>query len=421
MVGLCQNRRMTDDLQPGAQPRRRRLLATFAGAAALGAPVLVRAQAAAGPPGLPAGARASAVWDTLPGKLPLVKRTWRPPNYETPVRVFAEAFTPNEAFFVRYHLAGIPRIDPAQWRLAVGGDAAASPFELDLAGLRSGFETVEVAALCLCSGNRRGLAEPHVPGVQWGHGAMGNARWRGVRLRDVLARAGLRADALEVAFDGADQGAGTTPDFVKSLPAWKALDENTLLAFEMNGEPLPHWHGSPVRLVVPGWTATYWIKHLVRIEARTAPLQGFWMSPAYRLPRGRFPGLDPFVSQDTETTTPITAMVVNSLITNIRDQSLFRAATPLFVRGVAWDGGPGVAGVEVSIDGGRSFAAARLGPDLGRFAWRQWSFAFTPAAGEYSLVARATSRSGATQPSEWIPNPAGYHHNALQPVAIRCA
>lgn len=374
-----------------------------------------------GPEGLPEGAIAAAEYDTLPGKLPLIKRTWRPPNYETPVRYFAEAFTPNDAFFVRYHLSNIPRVDASQWRLSVGGEAAGRTVSFTLEDLQRDFEAVEINALCLCSGNRRGLSDPHVPGIQWGHGAMGNARWKGVRLKALLEKAGITAGAVEVAFDGADGGvAEATPDFVKSLPVWKALDENVLVAWGMNGEPLPHWNGFPARLVVPGWTATYWIKHLTAIQVLAAPLKGFWMAPGYRIPKGRFPVVDRFVSQETEVNTPITEMVVNSLITNLREGIPYRAGTPLFVRGVAWDGGYGIERVEVSTDGGASWRAAELGSDLGRFSWRQFHFGFVPAPGEHVVSARGFNRLGATQTSSLVFNPAGYHNNVIQRIRIAC-
>ena len=155
-----------------------------------------------GSPALPSGARDSAVLDALPGKKPLIKRSYRPPNYETPVDAFEQAFTPNDQFFVRWHLSNIPEVDAAEWRLKVGGDGASTPLELSLAQLAADFEQVEIAALCHCAGNRRGLSDPHVMGVQWGYGAMGNATWKGVRLKDILAKAGVTADAIEIAFNG---------------------------------------------------------------------------------------------------------------------------------------------------------------------------------------------------------------------------
>lgn len=231
------------------------------------------------------------ILDTLPGKGALIKQTYRPPNFETPVNDFDTPFTPNNLFFVRYHHSVIPEIQANEWRLRIGGDAVRTPLELTLEQLRRDFKTAEIAALCLCSGNRRSLFQPHVPGVQWGSGAMGNARWRGIRLKDVLMEAGIDKSALEVSLDGADSGVlKRTPDFIKSLPLAKALDENTLIAFEMNGEPLPHWNGFPARLVIPGWTATYWVKHLTAVNALSKPFGGFWMKTAYRIPTDCFPG-----------------------------------------------------------------------------------------------------------------------------------
>ncbi|HUL11973.1 MAG TPA: molybdopterin-dependent oxidoreductase [Methylococcaceae bacterium] len=362
------------------------------------------------------------ILDALPGKKALIKHSYRPPNYETPIGDLDAPFTSNDRFFVRYHNAVIPEVKAGEWRLRVGGDAVRTPLELSLDTLRRDFEPVEIAALCLCSGNRRGLFQPRVPGVQWGSGAMGNGRWRGVRLRDVLARAGIVDSALEVSLDGADSGVlEKTPDFVKSLPLVKALDENTLIAFEMNGEPLPHWHGFPARLIVPGWTATYWVKHLTAVNVVSKPFDGFWMKTAYRIPKDRFPG-GQFPSQESETNMPITEMVVNSLITDPVDGQNIPADKPMPIRGVAWDGGSGIARVEVSTDGGISWHQAELEEDYGRFSWRQWRYGFEPGrAGQYRIMARATSHSGASQPFEPVQNPSGYHHNAVQTVAIRAA
>ena len=373
-----------------------------------------------GPASLPAGTLESAQLGSLAGKLPLIKKSFRPPNFETPVSYFNEAFTPNNAFYVRYHLAGIPEVDAAQWKLALGGESIEKPLELTYENLTHDYETVEVAAVCMCSGNRRGLSQPHVPGVQWGHGAIGNAKWRGVRLRDVLNKAGLKKDAVEIVFGGADAPVlDKTPDFVKSIPVWKAMDENTLIAFAMNGEKLPHWNGYPARIVVPGWTATYWMKHVTAISAVAQPFKGFWMNPAYRIPKGKFPVIDRFVSQETETNTPITEMVVNSLITSPDNGKKIRSGEAVAVAGVAWDGGYGIATVEVSEDEGKIWQTAQLGADLGRYSWRQWSHRFTPPRpGRHAVLARATNRAGATQTFELIFNPAGYHNNVVQRVEI---
>lgn len=360
--------------------------------------------------------------DLLPGKEALVKRTFRPPNYETPVNYFDTPFTPNDMFFVRYHNAVIPEVNVSEWRLRIGGDAARTPLELSLEQLRNDFKHVEIPALCLCSGNRRGLFEPPVPGLQWGSGAMGNALWRGVRLKDVLVGAGIDPSALEVSLAGADSGVlPATPNFVKSLPLAKALDENTLIAFEMNGEPLPHWNGFPARLIIPGWTATYWMKHLTAIHVISKPFDGFWMKTAYRIPKDRFPN-GQFSSQETETHMPITEILVNSLITNIKDGQTLPNAKPIEIKGVAWDRGDGIARVDVSMDGGSNWHQATLKQDYGRFSWRQWHYIFEPKhPGSHRIMARATSRSGATQPFEPIPNPSGYQHNAVQKITVQLA
>ncbi len=408
---------------------RREFLKTVAGGLAVaGGGLLVPRSALAergelGPPSLPSGTLDSAFLDALPGKKPLIKKTFRAPNYETPVEYFNQQFTPNDAFFVRYHLSNIPEVKAADWKLSVGGDAAQKPYELTLDQLKNEFEHVEIAAVNQCSGNRRGLFDPHVAGVEWGYGAMGNARWKGARLKDILARVGLAKDAVEVAFNGADTGVlEKTPDFQKSIPVWKALDENTLVAWEMNGEPLPHWNGFPARVVVPGWTATYWMKHVISVQVLAQPMKGFWMAPAYRIPKGKFPLVDRFVTQETDVNMPITEMVVNSLITNVKNGQRFPAGRPIEVKGIAWDSGYGIRLVEVSTDGGRSWRAAELGKDFGRFSWRQWTYVFKPERkGAHAVMARATNRQGQTQTFELIFNPAGYHHNVVQRVDIQVA
>jgi DMSO/TMAO reductase YedYZ molybdopterin-dependent catalytic subunit len=401
---------------------RRHVLKAGGALALLGsAPLALAAERPDLPTGLPQGDYDTAVLDALPGKQPLIKLSYRPPNYETPVSYFNSEYTPNDAFFVRYHLAGIPdSIDVNAWRLKVGGDAAASAFELSMDDLRKNFSQIELAAVCQCSGNRRGLSDPHVPGVQWGVGAMGNAIWKGVRLKDVLAKAGLKPEAIEIVLDGADGPVlDKTPKFLKSLPVWKAMDENTLIAFEMNGQPLPHLNGFPARLIVPGWTATYWMKHLTSLQAVSTPFGGFWMKSAYRIPTGKFPVVDRFLTQELPGSTPITEMVVNSLVTSPGANARGTRGQPLTVSGVAWDAGYGIASVEVSSDGGKEWHSATLGKDNGRYAFRQWSFRFTPQkAGTATVLAKATNHAGQTQADQLIFNPAGYHNNVPRPLSI---
>ena len=355
----------------------------------------------------------------LPGKKPLIKRTFRPPNFETPLADLQRPFTANDAFFVRYHHALIPEVDPREWRLHVGGPSAVRTFDLSLEQLKQDFDRVRIAAVNQCSGNRRGLFTPRVPGVQWGYGAMGNAVWGGVRLADVLRKAGVAPNALEVVFDGADAALlPATPDFVKSLPVERALDPDTLIAFEMNGRPLPHWHGAPARLVVPGWTATYWVKHLTDIRLMPQAFDGFWMKAGYRIPTGKFPSVR-FASQEAPDTTPITEILVNSLITSHQTGARVARGRSAELAGWAWDGGSGIARVEASFDQGRSWTRATLDEDFGRFAWRGFHLPLeTSKSGRVSVTVRATSQSGAQQPEMLTPNPSGYHHNIVQQLTL---
>jgi DMSO/TMAO reductase YedYZ molybdopterin-dependent catalytic subunit len=364
---------------------------------------------------LPEGVRSNAVLDALPGKKPLIKLSYRPPNYETPIEYFRDAITPNDAFFVRYHLAVIPKVDATTWKISVGGDGANGQAHLTLDDLKA-MPPTEVVAINQCSGNRRGLFQPHVAGVEWGYGAMGCARWKGARLKDVLDRVGLKKEAIEIAFSGADGPAvDKTPHFVKSIPVWKAMEETTLIAYEMNGAALPHFNGYPARLVVPGWTGTYWMKHLVSINALTKPESNFWMSAAYRIPLGKFPLVARFTSQDTAINTPITETMVNSLITSHGDGAEVTAGSAL--GGIAWDGGYGIRTVEISRDRGKTWLAADLGPDLGRYAFRTWSFPLQEK-GRQIVMARADNVIGETQTAALIFNPAGYHHNVMHSVSL---
>lgn len=358
----------------------------------------------------------------LPGKKALIKRTFRPPNFETPLADLRQQFTANDAFFVRYHLASIPDVDARTWRLRIGGTSVKRQLELSLDELKRDFERVSIAAINQCSGNRRGLFMPRAGGVQWAYGAMGNALWGGVRLRDVLNRAGVNADALEVVLDGADQQLlPGTPDFVKSVPIHRALDEHTLIAFEMNGQVLPHWNGAPARLVVPGWTATYWVKHLCAIRVEPKAFDGFWMKSAYRIPTNAFPGAR-FKSQENAETTPITEILINSLVTSHTDGERLARGRPVQLAGWAWDGGSGIKTVEISLDEGRSWQAATLSDAPSPYSWRGFRSPLdTSKPGPLRIAVRATGGNGARQPGKLTPNPSGYHHNIIQKLALEVA
>jgi len=405
---------------------RRRLMAALGGAGALAAfgPARVFAAqigstGALGLAELPDGTLAEQLLYALPGKVPLIKKTYRPPNFETPIQYLRSVITPNNAFFVRYHLAGIPVVKLAEWKLNIGGDSAERQISFTLAELRKTFKPAEITAVCQCSGNRRGLFEPHVAGVEWGVGAMGNAVWRGIRLKDLLSHAGVKSGAVEAVLNGADHPPlEKTPDFVKSVPIEVALDENTLIAFEMNGRPLPHWNGFPARLIVPGWTGTYWVKHLTNINLVSKPEANFWMSAAYRIPRGMFK-TPSFKTQVASANEPITTMVVNSLITSLRAGEQVRAGKPVEIKGIAWDSGSGIDRVEISLDGGGAWRPSRLGRDHGRFSFREFSMSVpTREKGALVVMARAVARSGEMQVEKLIHNPAGYHHNVIQRLFV---
>jgi sulfite dehydrogenase len=401
---------------------RRHLLGTAGAGAALavsGLPKFSESLAAGvgTTPGVPAGVGSYVTMGTLPGKKPLIQLADRPPNYESPLEYLRTPITPNDQFFVRYHLADIPEVKADGYKIAVGGDGANGQAELTLDDLKK-MPAVEVVAVNQCSGNRRGLFKPHVAGVEWGYGAMGCARWKGARLKDVLDKVGLKKETIEIMFGGADGPVvDKTPDFVKSIPVWKATDENTIIAYEMNGAPLPHFNGFPARIVVPGWTGTYWMKHVNKIDALTQPFKSFWMNPAYRIPVGIFPIAARFTSQEYAPNTPITEMVVNSLITSHRDGDKIKAGK-VAVSGMAWDGGYGIRTVQASTDGGKTWSAATLGQNLGRFALRPWSFDITAKKGANTVMVNATNKLGQSQVSDLIFNGAGYHNNVMQNITL---
>jgi DMSO/TMAO reductase YedYZ molybdopterin-dependent catalytic subunit len=368
-------------------------------------------------PGIPADVGSIAAMEVLPGKKPLIRLSDRPPNYEAPLEYLRTPITPNDQFYVRYHLSEIPEVNAKTYKIMVGGDGADGPAELTLDDLKA-LPAVEVTAVNQCSGNRRGLSKPHVAGVEWGFGAMGCAKWKGAKLKNVLAKAGLKSEAIEIAFNGADGPAiDKTPDFIKSIPVWKAIEDTTIVAYEMNGAPLPHFNGFPARIIVPGWTGTYWMKHVIAIDALTKPQGGFWMNPAYRIPVGKFPIRDRFLTQENAVNTPITEIVVNSLITSHRDGAKVKAGK-VTVSGMAWDGGYGIRAVQVSTNGGKTWANATLGPDLGRFAFRPWSFNFGAKRGGNTVMVNATNAIGQSQTGELIFNPAGYHNNVMQNITL---
>jgi DMSO/TMAO reductase YedYZ molybdopterin-dependent catalytic subunit len=356
-----------------------------------------------------------------PEKRPLIVLTSRPPQLETPFEVFNEgAITPNDAFFVRYHNAGLPpEIDGDRHVIQVGGSGVNQPFQLNMADLRAQFKPIEYLAVNQCSGNGRGLFQPRVTGGQLANGAMGNARWLGVPLKDVLARAGVKDSARQVTFNGLDfalQGGG---DFVKALDIGHAMDGEVMLAYQMNGTDIPYLNGFPVKLIVPGYYGTYWVKHLSEIAVVERPFEEFWMKPAYRVPDNDCACIEPGTTPAA--TRPITRFNVRSFITSLREGSRLRAGQATAVRGIAFDGGQGVREVAFSTDGGQSWRAATLGDDLGRYSFREFSFGFTPERGTHDLRVRAWNRSGQSQPMQALWQPAGYMRNVVESVKVVAA
>ena len=355
-----------------------------------------------------------------PQKRPLIVVTQRPPQLETPFEVYNEGIvTPNDAFFVRYHLAGVPNdIDATTWRLSVKGRVQ-TPLSLSLEDLKQ-MDAVEYYAVNQCSGNSRGFFEPRVAGGQFGNGAMGNAKWRGVPLHTVLRKAGVLDDARQVKFDGRDVPAARgTPDFVKALDVDHAMDGEVLLAYAMNGDDLPFLNGYPVRLVVPGWYGTYWVKHLSEITVLEGVLNDFWMSTAYRIPDNACACVPP--GSAPARTVPIGRFDVRSFVTSVRDGARIPAGVPLALRGIAFDGGYGIREVAVSVDGGRTWTSAALSRDYGKYSFREWQTSATLSPGEHRIMVRAVNSIGQTQPPEPLWNPAGYMRNVVETVRLRAA
>ena len=352
-----------------------------------------------------------------PQKRPMIAVTSRPPHLETPFAVFNESvLTPNDAFFVRYHLANIPfeDIDPDTYTVEIKG-LVDRPHKLTLADLKR-MPTTELVAVNQCSGNSRGFFEPRTPGGQLGNGAMGNARWRGVSLKQVLERAGVARGAKQVTFKGIDGPVmETTPSFVKALDLDHAGDGEVMLAYAMNGRDLPVLNGYPVRLVVPGYYATYWVKHLSEITVIDSVFDGYFMKSAYRIPDNECACVEPGTTP--KATVPINRLNVRSFITSLAEGAKVPAGART-LQGIAFDGGSGIKEVSVSIDGGTSWMAAALGQDLGKYSFRPWTLPVTLPAGQNVLKVRATANDGKVQPADPRWNPSGYMRNVVETLNV---
>ena len=370
---------------------------------------------------LPGGPDRRGLTSAFPQKAQMILQRSRPPLLETPFEVFDRGiFTPNEQFFVRWHWAAIPQeVDVTKFKLAVRGHVN-NALSLSLADLLA-MPRIELAAVNQCSGNSRGYFEPRVAGGQWSNGAMGNARWTGVPLRDVLDRAGVKARAVAVRFNGLDEPVvGDAPDFMKSLDVDHARDGEVMLAYLMNGGQLPLLNGFPLRLIVPGWYSTYWVKMLNDIEVLDAPDQNYWMATAYRIPDTPLASVKP--EETGFKTVPINRMLPRSFFTNVRGDNTVKSGATMPIRGIALGGDCGVAKVELSDDGGVTWRSTSLGTDEGKYSFRQWSATINaPKSGKLVLQARCTNTKGEMQPSKPNWNGGGFMRSVIEQAALTVA
>jgi DMSO/TMAO reductase YedYZ molybdopterin-dependent catalytic subunit len=354
-----------------------------------------------------------------PQKRPLIGLTERPPQLETPFSVFNESvITPNDAFFVRYHLADIPLdIDPDKFTVEVKGKVD-KPLKLSLAEIKK-MPAIEIVAVNQCSGNSRGFFDPRIAGGQLANGAMGNARWKGVPLKAVLDKAGVQQGAKQVVFGGMDGPVmDKTPDFAKALDLDHARDGEVMLAYSMNEQDLPVLNGFPLRLVVPGYYGTYWVKHLNEITVIDSVYDNFWMKTAYRIPDNDCNCVEPGTAP--KATVPINRFTVRSFITSVQNGAKVKVGQ-LKLRGFAFDGGTGIKEVAVSTDDGKTWQQAKLGKDLGKYSFREWTLAVRLPAGKHDLKVRATSNGGKVQPDKPLWNPAGYLRNVIETTTVTAA
>lgn len=357
-----------------------------------------------------------------PQKRPLIVQTLRPPQLETPFSVLNEGLlTPNDAFFVRYHWSGIPTsVDPATYQLRVSGKVN-TPLTLGLEALKRLGDPVELVAVNQCSGNSRGYFTPRTPGGQLGHGAMGNARWTGVPLKNVLEKAGVQAGAVQVSFDGLDQPPlGDGPDFGKALDLDHALNGEVMLAWGMNGEDLPMLNGYPIRLIVPGYFGTYWVKHVSEIRVLDQTYDGYWLQTGYRIPDNDCECVPPGTTPDK--LKPVCQLRIRSFLTSLTEGASLTPGRQIILRGIAFDQGHGIRNVSVSVDDGQNWRGTTLGENLGKFSFREWTTPFTPTRkGPLAIKVRAESNSGEIQPLQAVWNPSGYKRNVVETTRVTVA
>jgi DMSO/TMAO reductase YedYZ molybdopterin-dependent catalytic subunit len=356
----------------------------------------------------------------FPQKGQMILQRTRPPLLETPFEVFDRSvFTPNNQFYVRWHWADIPeQVDVASFRVTVRGHVN-QPLSLSMPDVMA-MPRVDLAAVNQCSGNSRGMFQPGVAGAQWENGAMGNARWTGVRLRDLLDRAGVKAGAAAVRFKGLEKPVTEgAPHFMKSLDIDHARDGEVMVAYQMNGEQLPLLNGFPQRLIVPGWYSTYWVKMLNDIEVLDAPDENYWMKTAYLIPDTPHASVKP--GETGFKTVPINRLVPRSFFTNVTNGTILKSRAPVPLRGIAFGGDCGVSQVELSVDG-QTWRKTELGRDEGAYSFRRWSGKVTaPSSGTLMLQVRCTNTKGEVQPAQPNWNGGGFMRNVIERVQLRVA
>jgi len=342
----------------------------------------------------------------------MIVRSARPPDFETPVSLLRTFITPNNAFYVRSHMP-IPQVDAAAWTLKLAGEVN-SPLSLSVDEIRK-LPATTVTVTLECAGNGRGFFQPAVAGIQWEKGGVSTARFTGARMSDILKKAGVKNGGINVEMHAADRPPGTMPAFVRQVPMAKAMHADTIVAYAMNGEPIPLVHGAPLRAIIPGWEGAYAVKWLNALNVLAKDSDSFWVASGYRYPTRR---VAPGAAVDAKDMAPLTGLVVKSLITTPANGAS-QPVGKVTVNGFAWAGEDDIKTVDVSIDNGATWRPARLVGEQARYTWRGFEFEFNaPRPESYLILSRATDSKGITQPavSQW--NPSGYLWNQYDSVRI---
>jgi len=355
----------------------------------------------------------------FPEKRPLITYSDRPPLLESPRSTFTQEITPNDEFFVRWHLPDIPTyIDTDKYTIKVNG-LVEKELSISLKELKNDYEQVEVTAVLQCGGNSRSAFTPIAGGIQWGSGAMGCAVWKGVRLSDILNRAGLKKDAHWIGFNGKDNAAYyETPNFVRELEL-DELDDHVIVAYEMNGEDLPYLNGYPLRLVIPGYYSDSWVKMLSNITVTNKYKSLFFMDVAYRIPDNKTESETP--EHHFKPTKPITNMNVKSVIGYPENGMKIYHNSHIVIRGVAFDDGHGIRSVKISIDDGKTWNDAIIKKGTGRYAYNAFRYTFKPTEyGKINIMAKALNYLGEEQPlaKDILWNHGGYKYNGIDVVTV---